>query len=133
MKNLIHVNLAVFLGLVGYATHGWAGAFAAFLFQVLPIADNWLRWKLRGEWMHTIAGLFVAILLTWLIMPNLVWLVLLSYGLHLIVDLFGDERQPYFWPFSKQGIALSFPNSELYANVMSAAGILGMLLIIVIR
>lgn len=127
------MNLAVFLGLVGYATYGLPGAIIASVFQILPVADGWLRWKLKGEWMHTITAVAVAVFLTWLIAPELAWLVLLSYGLHLVVDLFVDERLPYLWPFSQQGFAFPFPDSELYVNVISAAGTLGMLLILVIR
>lgn len=133
MKAPTHTNLAVFLGLVGYFMQGWPGAFVAFFFQILPIADGWLRWRLRREWMHTIAGVFVAVVVTWFIAPKLAWLVLLSYGLHIVVDVFTDERLPYLWPFSKQGYAFPFPSSELYVNVISAAGTLGMLLILAIR
>ncbi len=133
MKFQTHANLGVFLGLIGYALFGWIGAIAAFLFHVVPVADGWLRWKLRGEWMHTIAGVVVAVALTWIFLPNLAWLVLLSYGLHIVIDLFADERLPYLWPFSKKGIAFPLPNSEFYVNAASAAGIVGMLIILFIR
>ena len=133
MKAQTHANIGVFLGLVGYVFFGWVGAILGFLFHVVPIADGWLRWKLRGEWMHTILGLLIGISLVGIIAPKYVWISLLSYGLHLFVDLFVDERLPYLWPISKQGYSFPLQNSEFYVNVMSAAGIVGMLLILIIR